>query len=189
MHVSIDEHRSKLLFFPIIKTAGRVPGWRIFVRTKQHIPPSEVAVIVAMIVMLMVNAMHLRPLKHVPNPPRRSDIRVIKEFAERRARSVHRAAFQRKTEARVDNDAPEYRVENHLARMLVERRDHLDALRTVMDLMKQTPKKRNLVPPAMPPIKHKRRDKVCDRATENMIEGAKMEQRPRRKPFLPGDAR
>jgi hypothetical protein len=50
--------------------------------------------------------------------------------------------------------------------MLVERRDHFDPLRAVMDLMESEPKEIQLVSPAMPPVKDERFDEVGDEATE-----------------------
>jgi hypothetical protein len=48
--------------------------------------------------------------------------------------------------------------------MLVERRDHLDALRTVVDLVEQAPQQVGFVACAVPPVEHERGDEVGDQA-------------------------
>ena len=57
--------------------------------------------------------------------------------------------------------------------MFVERRDDLDALRTVMDLMKAYPEKVNFVAPAMPPVEDERGNEVGDKPTEPRRHGGR----------------
>src|SRR3954465_12762596 len=102
---------------------------------------------------LVVDAMHLRPLEDEAYPPRRPDVGVVEKFAERGEGRVDRAGLQIETEKGVDDQRSEDRVHRHLQRVLVERRDHLDPLRTVMDLMESEPQQVDLVPPAVPPVK------------------------------------
>jgi len=49
--------------------------------------------------------------------------------------------------------------------MLVERRDDLDALRTVVYLVEHQPKPIHAMPPTMPPIENKRGDEVSNTPT------------------------
>src|SRR5437763_1655204 len=73
--------------------------------------------------------------------------------------------------------------------MLVERGDHLDPPRAVMDLVKEPPKEVVLVPQAMPPVENESGHEVGHSARSQVIQiGAQMKQGLALKPALPAPA-
>src|SRR6476620_10982351 len=99
----------------------------------------------------MVNAMHLGALEEVANPARSLDICVVEEFARCCAKRVNCPCLQVQTQECINQQASDYRVHDHLERMLVEGGNHLDALRAMVNLMEREPEKVDAMSPAMPP--------------------------------------
>src|SRR5581483_4821705 len=186
MHILECEHRNESLFTSIVEPARARELARILVRSEQHIPPDEVAVVVSVASVLVMDAMHFRTLENQSNPSPGPDVRVIEKFAECRECGVDRSGTQIEPQQRVDDQRSENGVHDHFQRMLVERRDHLDPLRTVMDLVKHAPEKVGFVTPSMPPVKNEGRDEVGDESSRDRrnVRG-KREQRPPREPLLP----
>ena len=102
MDVFIRQHRQQLLLLIIVKAAGVLPVARVFPRPKEHVPPHDVSIVVLMTIVLMVDAMHLRPLKDVADPPRGLDVGVIDELAHRGEERVDGARLWVESEERVN---------------------------------------------------------------------------------------
>jgi hypothetical protein len=88
MHISKFEHRPELLLLRIIKTAGSLELRRIVVGPEEHVPPNDIAIVVFVGSVFMVDSVHFGPLKDVSNPLRRPDVGVIKELAHRGAEGI-----------------------------------------------------------------------------------------------------
>ena len=166
MDVAPTQHVAEPLLARVVTAAGRVEARRILVGAEQHVPPRDVAVVVAVASVLVMNAVHLRALENQADPARRRHVGVIEKFAEGGAKRVHRAGFRRQAEQGLDERAADQRVDGHLDRMLVERSDHLETLRAVVDLMEEAPEHIGLVARAMPPVEDEGRDEVGDQPAE-----------------------
>jgi hypothetical protein len=70
----------ELLFLGIIEAAAVNPLFRIFVCAEQHIPPSDVTIVILVTIVLMVNAVHFGALKNEANPTGSFDIRMIEKL-------------------------------------------------------------------------------------------------------------
>ena len=84
-----------------------------------------------------MNAMHLRSLKEGP-PIAGFDVGVIEELADRGTERIDGAAAA-KPQQRIDQELPMIELTIISPGMLVKRRDDLDPLRAVMNLMKAPP--------------------------------------------------
>ena len=62
----------------------------------------------------------------------------------------------------LDKYAADYRIHDHLARMLVERRNHFKPLRTVVNLMKAAPQEAVFATPPVPQVEDERSDEIGD---------------------------
>jgi predicted metal-dependent hydrolase len=109
----------------------------------------------------VVNAMHLGALEEVADPARSLDIRMIEEFARCCTKRINCTCLQVQTQECINQEASDNRVHDHLERVLVERGDHLDALRAMVNLMEREPQKVDAMSPAMPPVKDERCNEVC----------------------------
>lgn len=189
VNVLAGKHLKQLLLLWVIESTGMNPRFRVLVRTEQHVPPRDVAVVVPVAIAMVVDSMHFGALEDEANPAGRPDVGVIEELAQRGTQRVDRASLQREPEHRVHEQAADDRVDDHLAGMLVERRDYLQALRTMVDLMESAPQQVVLVAPTVPPIEDKSGDEVRDQAANggrDMLR--KLEQRRPGKPALPRQA-
>src|SRR5258708_7262929 len=109
---------------------------------------------------LVVDAMHFRTLEEVAHPVRRLHVRVIKKLSCRAAESEYRSTLQIKPKQRVDKQTADDRIGGHFLGVFVERGDHFDTLRAVMDLVKAQPEEVDAMAPAMPPIENERPGEV-----------------------------
>jgi hypothetical protein len=132
-------HSYKILFFGIIEATGVIEVLGILVGPEHHVPPHDVAVIVQVTFVLVMDSVHFGTLEKVTNPSGGSDIRVIEKLTRCGAERINRTSLQTQSEQTVDQQAANDRVDEHLQRMLVERSDNFDSLRAVMDLMKHQP--------------------------------------------------
>ncbi len=82
MHVPIQQHRQQLLFLGIIESASVRPFRRILIRSEKHFPPNDVAVVVLVAIVLVMNAMHFRRWEHETHPAWSANAGVIEELAE-----------------------------------------------------------------------------------------------------------
>ena len=139
MHVAERQHRPEHLLSLVGEATLGVPGRRVVVGAEEHVPPDDVAVVVPVLVLFVVDAVHLGALEDVTNPPRRADVGVIEELTESATRRVHSAGGGIEPQQRVDDEAAEHRVRDHLERVLVEARDHLETPRAVVNLVEAAP--------------------------------------------------
>jgi len=160
MDILKAKHIFQPLFLLVIKSTACRELLRIFVSTKEHVPPDDVSIVVAVLSILVMDPVHLWALEDIADPARRLHIRVIEELAQGRACGIDGPSFQRQSHDAVHQDASNQRVHNHLQRMLVKRGDHLNALRAMVDLVKQPPKSVRAVPPSVPPIKDEGRNEI-----------------------------
>lgn len=187
--VPVEQHRAQLLLLGIVEAAGVDELLRVLIGAEEHVPPDDVSVVVLVPVVLMVDPVHLGPLKEVTDPLRRPDVRVIEELADCGARGIHGTPFEGQAKERVDQCASDQRVHDHLTGMLVEGRDDFYPLGAVVDLVKQPPEEVDLMAPAVPPVEDERRDEVRNDAPDDGSDmRGKLEHRPRREPDFPGDA-
>jgi hypothetical protein len=91
MDIVPSQHWQQLLLAPIFEAARPGEFARVLVSAKQHVPPDDVAIVVAVATELMVDAVHFRALKHVSNPMRTAHVGMIEEFAQGSASGVDRA--------------------------------------------------------------------------------------------------
>src|ERR1041384_6598812 len=94
MHISEGQHWEQLLLLCSIESTSAVEFLWILIRPKQHIPPGDITIVVLMLLVLMVDAVHFRPLEEVAYPMRRLDIGVVEEFSYCAAEGEHRPAAQ-----------------------------------------------------------------------------------------------
>jgi hypothetical protein len=85
MHIPKSQHLKQLLLLRIVESTGVGPLFRVLISAEQHVPPHNVAVIILVALVLMMNPMHLRTLKEEPHPARRSYAGMIEELTNRRA--------------------------------------------------------------------------------------------------------
>ncbi len=81
MHIPKPEHGQELLFFLSVEAAGGAELARVAVSTEEHVPPHDVAVIVGVFLVLMVNAVHFGTLKNVADPLRSAHVGMVEKFA------------------------------------------------------------------------------------------------------------
>ena len=188
--ILVGEHPDQLLFLRIVEAAGVNPFPGVLVGPEQHVPPGDVAVVVLVAVVLVMDAMHLGALEDEPDPARRLDVRVIEELAECRAQRVDRTCFKRQAEEGVHEQTADDRIDDHFARALVEGGNDLEPPRAVVDLVEAAPQKVVFMTPAVPPVEDKRGDEVSDQAADcgrHVLR--KMEHRRRGQPALPAHPR
>ena len=101
---------------------------------------------------------------------------------------AYRARSRSDTDDQVEDAADDEPVGNELERVLVEARDHLDALRAVMQLMHPLPEELNLMAPAMPPVVHEREHQVAEQRTTGDTESISGPDPMLEHPRLPEDA-
>ena len=54
--VAMEKHIAESLLEPLIVAAAGMPGWRVLPSSKQHVPPHDVAIVVAMALVFVVDA-------------------------------------------------------------------------------------------------------------------------------------
>ena len=79
-------------------------SWSVF-ELSAHVPPCDVAVVVLVALVLMMNTMHLRPLKEKAYPSRGLYIGMIKKLTEGGERCINRTRFQRQAKECVHDQA------------------------------------------------------------------------------------
>ena len=94
MHVTPGKHVWQTFLQRGIETAAGIKAGRIFVGAEQPVPPYDIAIVVAVAAMLMVDAMHFGTLDKVANPARGTYAGMVEEFAQRRAQGVDRASLR-----------------------------------------------------------------------------------------------
>lgn len=91
MHVLIGEHPQQLLLLGVVESAGVGPFLGVFIRSEDHVPPRDVAIVVFVPTVLMMYPMHFRPPEEVADPVRCSDTGVVEKFPDGRAQRVDAA--------------------------------------------------------------------------------------------------
>ena len=109
---------------------------------------------------LVVDAVHFWTLEEVAHPVRRFHVRVIEKLSCCAAEGEYCAAAQIKSQEGIDKQTADDRIGNHLNRVFIERGDHFNPLRAVMDLVETQPQKVDAMTPPMPPVKDERTDEV-----------------------------
>lgn len=105
-------------------------------------------------------------LKEVANPTRCAQVAVVEVLAEDREYIEPGRTLGRCTEKAEDQRTREDGIGNDLDRMFIERRDHFDSGRAVMDLMKHAPERSEMVTRAMPPIENECSDEPAEQTLE-----------------------
>lgn len=140
MNIPITQHINQPLFPFGCKAALAVPGVRVLIGAEEHIPPYDIAIVVLVTAELVVNPMHLWPLKYVADPAGRSDVGVVEELTNGSKEGVDSARFNGQAQKRVDEQTTDDGVHHHFAGVLVERRDDLKPSGAVVNLVKEAPK-------------------------------------------------
>ena len=139
MYVVESDHWHQPLFSGGVEATRADEILGIFVRPKQHVPPGDVAVVIFVAIVLVMNPMHFGSLKEIANPARRFYVCVIEEFTPGATERKNRSSLKVQTKKRINDHASDNRIRDHFQRMLIERRNNLDTLWAVMNLMKCAP--------------------------------------------------
>src|SRR5262249_37713449 len=98
VYVREGEHGEETLLLRVVETARAPELGRVLVRSEENVPPHEVAVVVPVTLVLVVDAVHLGALEYEAHPARRPHVRVVEELADRGEERVDRAGFQREAQ-------------------------------------------------------------------------------------------
>lgn len=90
----LGKHVDEPLFLVGIEAAGVHPLLWILVGAEQHVSPGDIAEVVLVGGVLVMDAVHLRTLEHEADPAGRAHVGVMEELAERGEGGVDRAGFR-----------------------------------------------------------------------------------------------
>jgi len=80
MHLRKPQHGNKSLFFGIVEAPRALEFLRVLIGSEEHVSPDDVAIVVRLTLLLVLNAMHLRPLRDEATGS--LDIHVVEELAD-----------------------------------------------------------------------------------------------------------
>mgnify|MGYP000629652979 CR=1 FL=1 len=167
MNIAPQQHLGHALGLVVIKAqllralGGIDPG------AEQHVPQRQ-TVVLRMVAMLMVHGMHFRALQHIAKPARRAHIGMGEQVEGRRQPQGHGRRSRAGTQHPVAGDHAQQHGSAGVQRMGVERGQHLDAPRAVMQLVEHAPQQVGRMGGTVPPVK----DKAGDDKTAPMAANA-----------------
>ena len=144
-----------LLFRVVVEATVAHPFFRVLVSTEHHVPPCDVAVVVFVATVLVMDAMHFRSLKNVAHPMRRLDIHMVEKFGYRCIECDPCGTFDVQSENRKIDERNDDAVDDQFDRVFVKRRYSLNATGTMVQLMAGQPQEVDVMSQAMPPIEDK----------------------------------
>ena len=127
MDILEDQHGAEALLGPGWKSAPLAERGCIPIRAEHPVPERDIPEVEAVQIVLMMDGVELGGLDHVAQPARRLQVRVIEVLARCGEEVVPEGAEHRTTEDRVQQNRRDHRVRKDLDRVLVERRQDLDA--------------------------------------------------------------
>ena len=117
----------------------------------------------------MVHGMHFRALQHIAKPARRAHVGMGEQVEGRRQSQGHGRRRRAGTQHPVAGDHAQQHGSAGVQRVGVERSQHLDAPRTVMQLVEHAPQQVRGMGGAMPPVKDKAGDEKTQQPRQQRV--------------------